>query len=196
MAQKPQRLIKPPVLAPLGRTSISLEGQTPHHETPASLEGPSPSCEPPPRSRSPSARGAAPAPPTGALKALTTSRAPGSKANPRHAGCFWHCLGIRSRRYSTNPHNHPRRCASAVRNGRCHSITLCRPLTYLLHIAPLERGWRYPRKAYDHQLGAGPGQHRDTRMMEHVSSVTIGPVRPSPPLCCHPGYCRAIPNTV
>jgi hypothetical protein len=95
--KKPQRPSKPPAPAPLGRTSVSLEGQTPRHETPRPargydtpsmclhlargpwphgrvpdpLEGPSPSRKPPPRSRSPSARGAAPAPPTRALKALT-----------------------------------------------------------------------------------------------------------------------------
>jgi hypothetical protein len=34
------------------------------------------------------------------------------------------------------------------------------------------------------------------RMVEHVSSVISGPVRPSSPLCHHPGHCRAIPSTV
>jgi hypothetical protein len=66
----------------------------------------------------------------------------------------------------------------------------------LPHFAPLERGQWHPRKAYDHQPSANPGQRRDARMMEHISSVTSGPVRPSPPRCCHPGYCRAVANVV
>jgi hypothetical protein len=33
-------------------------------------------------------------------------------------------------------------------------------------------------------------------MMEHISSVTIDPVRPSLSLCYHPEYCRDIPNAV
>jgi hypothetical protein len=93
-------------------------------------------------------------------------------------------------------YNHPRRCVGAVWDGQCHSVTLCHPLPYLLHVAPLERGRRHPRKAYDHQLDASPGQRCDARMMEHISSVTSGPVRPSSSLCCHPGYCRTAPNAV
>jgi hypothetical protein len=105
--KKPQRAIKPPAPVPLGRTSISLEGRVQHRETPrlegvaplqrippldrgpwplgrvlASLEGPNPSSRPPPRSRSPSARGVPPAPPTGAINALTHRGCPCQKRIP------------------------------------------------------------------------------------------------------------------
>jgi hypothetical protein len=83
---------------------------------------------------------------------------------------------------------HPRRCAGAVREGRCHSVALCRLLRYLLHVAPLEKGRWHPLKGYNHQLRARPGRRHDVRLAEHVSSVTLGPVRPSPPLCYHHGY--------
>jgi hypothetical protein len=86
--------------------------------------------------------------PDRSIKCSDTSRTPRSKANPSHAGPL------------TPPGNHipmlfdqpalcghPRCCAGVVREGRCHSMTLCRPLPYLLHITPskedggtLERG--------------------------------------------------------
>jgi hypothetical protein len=75
-------------------------------------------------------------------------------------------------------------------------MALCLPLPHFLHAAPLERGRWHPRKAYDHQLGAHPGRRHDMRMMERISSVTFGPMRPSPSLCHHPRHCRAILNTV
>jgi hypothetical protein len=50
--------------------------------------------------------------------------------------------------------------------------------------------------AYDHLPGASPGQCRDVRMMERIYYVTSGPARSSPPMCHHPGHCRAIPNTM
>ena len=131
------------------------------------------------------------------IKCSGTSRAPGSKANPRHAGPL------------TQPGNqipalfdqpalcsHPRRCAGAVRQGRCHSVTLCRLLPYLLHVAPLERGRRHPRKGYGHQFPARLGRRRDARPAGRVTSITSGPERPSPPLCRHPGHCWAISRTV
>jgi hypothetical protein len=61
-------------------------GPWPHGRVPAPLEGFGPSRKPPPHSRPPSARGAPPTPPTGALKSSDASRAPGSKANPHHTG--------------------------------------------------------------------------------------------------------------
>jgi hypothetical protein len=67
-----------------------------------------------------------------------------------------------------------------------NSTTLCRPLPYRLHVAPLERGRWNPRKGYDHLPRTRPGRRRDVRSAEHVSSITFGSVRPSPPLCCHP----------
>jgi hypothetical protein len=75
-------------------------------------------------------------------------------------------------------------------------VTVCRPLLYGLHVAPLERGWRNPRKRYRRLPRAHAGQHRDIRPGKHDSSVIFGPVRPSLPLCFHPGHCSAIPDVV
>jgi hypothetical protein len=61
---------------------------------------------------------------------------------------------------------------------------------------PLERGWRNPRKGYDHLPRTRPGRCRDVRLAKRVPSVTFGPVRPSPSLCRHPGRCSIIPSTV
>jgi hypothetical protein len=168
-----------------------------------------PSGEFPPRSRDPAprvklrlARGrprpAAPyLPPHRGIKCSDTSRAPGPKVNPRHAGPLTPSGNQMSALFDQPVLcGHPRCCAGAVREGQCHSITLCRPLPYLLHVAPLERGRRYPRKGYGHQLHARPGRHHDVRMVERVSSFTSGPMRPSSPLCHYPGRCRAIPSTV
>jgi hypothetical protein len=75
-------------------------------------------------------------------------------------------------------------------------VTLCHPLLYGLHVAPLERGRRNPRKSYGRLPCARSGQCCDIRPVERVSSVTFGTVRPSPPLCCHPGHCNAVPGAV
>jgi hypothetical protein len=75
-------------------------------------------------------------------------------------------------------------------------VTLCHPLLYGLHVAPLERGRRNPRKRYGRQPRTHAGRHRDVRLVERVFSVTSGPVRPSPPLCHHPGHCSTIPGAV
>jgi hypothetical protein len=81
-----------------------------------------------------------------------------------------------------------------MRDGWCHSPTLCHPLTSFLHAASLEKEQRRPRGAYDHQPGARPGWRRDARRAEHVLSITSNPVRPSPALCPHPGHCGGIPT--
>jgi hypothetical protein len=81
---------------------------------------------------------------------------------------------------------HPWRCAGAVQEGRCHSMTLCRPLSYFLHIAPLERGWWHPRKGYNHLPRTRPGRHRDVRLAGHIFPVTVPP---SQALKRHPQHC-------
>jgi hypothetical protein len=75
-------------------------------------------------------------------------------------------------------------------------MALCRPLPYDLHVAPLERGQRNPRKRYGCLPRACAGQRHDIRPVERVSSVTSGSVRPSPPLCHHPGPCSTILGVV
>jgi hypothetical protein len=156
-----------------------------------------PSGDSPPRSRPPQARDAAPTPPTRTLNALARHGCPGQKANTHHAGPL------------TPPGNHiptlfrqPALCGhpwhvrELCRKACVNSVTLCRPLPYGLHAAPLERGRRNPRKRYGRLPRACAGQRRDIRPAKRVSSVTSGPVRPSLPLCYHPWHCSAIPDVV
>jgi hypothetical protein len=60
----------------------------------------------------------------------------------------------------------------------------------------LERGRQNPRKGDGRLFHSRPGRHRDDGPVGHVSSVTINPVRPSPPSRRHPGHCNAIPDVV
>jgi hypothetical protein len=75
-------------------------------------------------------------------------------------------------------------------------VTLYRPLPYGLHVAPLERERWNPRNRYRRQPRTYARWRRDVRPVEHVSSVTSSPVRPSPPLCHHPGHCITIVGTM
>jgi hypothetical protein len=79
--------------------------------------------------------------PDQSIKYSDALRVPGSKANPRHAGLLTP-LGNQIPVLFDQPAlcSHPRCCVGVVREGRCHSVTLCCPLPYLLHVAPLERG--------------------------------------------------------
>jgi hypothetical protein len=60
----------------------------------------------------------------------------------------------------------------------------------------LERGWRSPRKGDRRLFCARPGQRRDVGPVRRVSSITIGPVQPSPPSRHHPWHCSTIPDAV
>jgi hypothetical protein len=75
-----------------------------------------------------------------------------------------------------------------------NSVTLCRPLPYGLHVAPVERGWRNPRKRCRCLPRARTEQRRDIRPVERVSSVTSGPVRPSPSLATIPDTAAPSPE--
>jgi hypothetical protein len=77
-----------------------------------------------------------------------------------------------------------------------NSVTLCRPLLYGLHDAPLERGRRNPQKRYGRQPCTRAGRCRDVGPVERVSSITFGPVQPSPPMYHHLGHCSTIPSVV
>jgi hypothetical protein len=83
-----------------------------------------------------------------------------------------------------------------VREGRCHFTTLCHPLPYLLHVAPLKRGRRHLQKGYGHVLCTRRGRRRDKRPARRVFPVTSGPLRPSRSLCHHPKHCSVIPSAV
>jgi hypothetical protein len=75
-------------------------------------------------------------------------------------------------------------------------MALCRPLPYGLHATPLEKGRRNPRKGYGSLPRARAGRRRDVGPVERVSSINSDPVRPSPPLCSHPGHYSAILGAV
>jgi hypothetical protein len=75
-------------------------------------------------------------------------------------------------------------------------VTLCRPLPYGLHAAPLEGGRRNPQKGYGRLPRARTGRRHDIGLVEHISCANSGPVRPSSPLYCHPGHCSTIPGAV
>jgi hypothetical protein len=58
-------------------------------------------------------------------------------------------------------------------------------------------GWRRnPRKEDECLFRASPRQHCDVGPARRVSSVTVGPVRPSPPPRRHLEHCSTIPDTV
>jgi hypothetical protein len=60
----------------------------------------------------------------------------------------------------------------------------------------LKRGWQNPRKGYERLSRARMGRRRDVGPVRHVSSITISPVRPSPPLRHHLEHCSTIPGAV
>jgi predicted secreted protein len=68
-------------------------------------------------------------------------------------------------------------------------VTLCRPLPYRHHVAPLKRGWRNPRKGYGLLPRGRPGRRRDVGPVESVSSAISATVPPSQALQCHPRHC-------
>jgi hypothetical protein len=74
------------------------------------------------------------------------------------------------------------------RKATVNSVTLCRPLLYGLHSAPLERGRRNPRRS----TGVNPTPARDGAVKSDQWSA-------SPPsssaLCGHPRHFTTIPGT-
>jgi hypothetical protein len=68
-------------------------------------------------------------------------------------------------------------------------LTLCRPLSYDLHAAPLERGQRNPQKGYERLPCARTGRRCDIGLVERVSSANSGPVWPFRALQHHPRRC-------
>jgi hypothetical protein len=128
-----------------------------------------------------------PIPPTGALNALTCRGRPGQKrilATPT----LWHRLGIISRRCSANP---PRAAIPGTVGELCgkdgvNSVTLCRPLPYGLHVTPLERGRRNPRKEVRTPTlrphGTTPWRWTSrARLLRHLQSCAAIPAAMPPP---------------
>jgi hypothetical protein len=56
----------------------------------------------------------------------------------------------------------------------------------------LEKGRRSRRREDERLLHARTGLRRDVRPVGAVTSIAIGPVRPSPPSQCHPDHCTNI----
>jgi hypothetical protein len=170
-------------LTPPGRVSTSLEGLTPPRASFRLAQGTGPlervfrlarsRSRPTPRTCSPDR----------SINCSDASRVPRSKVNPHHAGPL------------TPPGNHipvlyshPRHCAGAVREGRCHSMTLSCPAY------SCTSSTSYPSKEDGNTLERGTTTN--VNLAWRVFSVTSGPVRPSLPLCRHPRHCRVIPNAV
>jgi hypothetical protein len=59
-----------------------------------------------------------------------------------------------------------------------------------------EKGRRNPRRDDAQLLYARTGRRRDVRPVGAVTSVALGPVRPSPSSRFHPGHCITIPDTM
>jgi hypothetical protein len=183
---------------PFGRISTSLEGWTPPR---ANLHLArwlnAPSGESPPRSRSPRARGTRAHSLDQSIKCSGTTLVPGSKANPRHAGPLTPPGNrIPALFRQPSPCYHPRHCRGTVREGRCQLCDTVPPTP----VQPARRAPRKrttePRKGYKRLPSARTGRRRDVELVECVSSANSGPVRPSPPLYCHPEHCSTIPGAV
>jgi hypothetical protein len=68
-------------------------------------------------------------------------------------------------------------------------VTLCRPLPYDLHAAPLEGGQWNPRKGCRRLPRSHAGRRRNDGLVEHVSSANSAAVLPSRALQRHPWRC-------
>jgi hypothetical protein len=84
----------------------------------------------------------------------------------------------------------------AVRRGRRQSRDTVLPTLVRLTCRALETGRRNPRRGDKRLFHACPGLRRDVRPAGPVTSVAVGPVRPSPSSRHHPGHCIAIPDAV
>jgi hypothetical protein len=84
----------------------------------------------------------------------------------------------------------------AVRHDQQQPRGTVPPTPVRLTRCTLEKGRRSPRRGDERLLHARTGLHRDVRPVGAVTSVAIGPVRPSPPSRRHPGHCITIPDAV
>jgi hypothetical protein len=75
-------------------------------------------------------------------------------------------------------------------------VTLCRPLFYGRRAAPSKEDGGTLEGGDKRLFHASPGLRRDVRLAGLVTSVTISPVRPSPPPWRHHGHCSAILDDV
>jgi hypothetical protein len=83
-----------------------------------------------------------------------------------------------------------------VRHGQRQSLGTVPPTPVRPTRRALERGWRSPRREDRQLLHAHTRLRHDVGPAGPVTSVAIGPVRPSPPSQHHPGHCITISYTV
>jgi hypothetical protein len=93
-------------------------------------------------------------------------------------------------RPSTAPST-PRRCATLCGMVSNHCDTVPPTRVRLAH-RTLEKGRKNPRREDTRLLHARTGRRRDVRPVGAVTSVAIGPVRPSRPLHHHPRRCGSM----
>jgi hypothetical protein len=92
--------------------------------------------------------------------------------------------------------DHPCRCATLCSMASNNPVALCHPLPYDRRAAPSKKDGGalegktndYSTPAQDYAVTSGP--------VGAVTSVAIGPVRPSPPSRRHLGHCITIPDAV
>jgi hypothetical protein len=89
----------------------------------------------------------------------------------------------------------PPLCGAVRRGWRQSRDAVPSTLVRLTHHA-LEIGRRNPRRGDGRLLHACPGLRRDVTPAGPVTSVAVGPMRPSTPSRHHPGHCIAIPDAV
>jgi hypothetical protein len=188
------------VARPLGQIFALLEGY-PHPRADLRLArglyAPSPSSASPSRLGVLQVRKPHTHSPERSIKHSDMPRALESKANPHHDGpltppgnhtpAMFHQPSLRG---------HPCHCTGLCSKASVNSVTLCHPLPYSLRTAPLETGLRNPREGYGRLPRARMGRHRDVRPVERVSSITVNPVWPSPPLCHHHEHYSPIPGAM
>jgi hypothetical protein len=124
------------------------------------------------------------------------SQAPRSKANPRHDALGNHAPTLLRQLLRRG---HPRHCVTLCHMASNNPVALCHPLPYDRRAAPSKKdGGAVEGKANDY---AAPtqGQRRDVGPAGPVTSVSIDPVRPSPPsptpsrpLHHHPRRCGSV----
>jgi hypothetical protein len=81
----------------------------------------------------------------------------------------------------------------AVQHGRQQPRGTVPPTHVRLTCRTIEKGRRRPRRGDERLLHTRTGLRRDLRLVGAVTSVAIGPVRPSPPSRHHPGTASPSP---
>jgi hypothetical protein len=106
-------------------------------------------------------------------------------------------LGITPRRCYTHSWERPSPpLYNTVRRGQCQLRGTVTPTFVRLTRRALEGGPAEPSNGGECFFYDYTGLHRDVRPAGTVFSVAVSPVRPSPPLQHHAGYCEDIPSAV